>query len=169
MTYDDTYLSIIIPTYKRPDSLARALASVEKEKVTGLNIEIIIADNDPKASAKSFMEQKIKESSANIIYIHVPEPGVSNARNSALDTARGRYILFLDDDMEAAPPWAQSMVDAAEKFDAALVFGPVNAVMPDPPSMASSTKASRVPDVGGGPMISIFVSFKAGLISLQFT
>ena len=132
MTFDDTYLSIIIPTYKRPDSLARALASVEKEKVAGLNIEIIIADNDPKASARSFMEQKIKNSSANIIYIHVPEPGVSNARNSALDTARGRYILFLDDDMEATSPWAQSMVNAAEKFGAALVFGPVNAVMPDP-------------------------------------
>ena len=132
MTYDDTYLSIIIPTYKRPDSLARALASVEKEKVAGLNTEIIIADNDPKASAKSFMEQKVKDSSAKIIYIHVPEPGVSNARNSALEIARGRYILFLDDDMEATPPLAQSMVNAAKKFDAALVFGPVNAVMPDP-------------------------------------
>ena len=69
MSYDDTYLSIIIPTYKRPDFLARALASVEKEKVAGLNVEIIIADNDPKASARSFIEQKIQESSANIIYI----------------------------------------------------------------------------------------------------
>jgi glycosyltransferase involved in cell wall biosynthesis len=132
MSFDNTCLSIIIPTYKRPDMLARALASVEAETVDGLNIEIVIADNDPKASAKEFATQKISSSDSNIVYIHVPEPGVSNARNSALANARGRYILFLDDDMEACSPWAQSMFDAAQKFDAALVFGPVNAVMPDP-------------------------------------
>lgn len=132
MTYDANCLSIIIPTYKRPDALARALASVESERVEGLDIEIVIADNDPKASAKDFVIGKIAESDANIIYIHVPEPGVSNARNSALGAARGRYILFLDDDMEACAPWAQAMFDASKKFEAALVFGPVNAVMSDP-------------------------------------
>lgn len=132
MTYDETCLSIIIPTYKRPDALARALASVEAETIDGLNVEIVVADNDPAASAKSFMDQKITAADANVVYIHVPEPGVSNARNSALSVARGRYILFLDDDMEACSPWAQAMIDAAKKFDAALVFGPVNAVMPDP-------------------------------------
>ena len=132
MTFDGNRLSIIIPTYKRPDALARALASVERETLAGMEIEIVIADNDPKASAKEFVAQKIKISDADIVYIHVPEPGVSNARNGALKTARGRYILFLDDDMEACPPWVQSMYDAAKKYDAALVFGPVNAVMPDP-------------------------------------
>jgi len=131
MIFDNTCLSIIIPTYKRPDALARALASVEVESVKELDIQIVIADNDPAASAETFSKQKISESDADIVYIHVPEPGVSNARNRALATARGRYILFLDDDMEACSPWAQSMVDTAHKFDAALVFGPVNAVMPD--------------------------------------
>ena len=131
MTFDASCLSIIIPTYKRPNALGRALASVEMESVKDLEIEIVIADNDPKASAREFVAEKIASSDANITYIHVPEPGVSNARNSALDVARGRYILFLDDDMEACSPWAQAMMDAAQKFDAALVFGPVNAVMPD--------------------------------------
>jgi len=118
MTFNNKCLSIIIPTYKRPDMLARAVASVETETVDGLDIEIVIADNDPKASAKDFAAQKITESDANIVYIHIPEPGVSNARNGALAKARGRYILFLDDDMEACSPWAQSMFDTAQKFDA---------------------------------------------------
>jgi len=72
MSFDNTCLSIIIPTYKRPDMLARALASVETEAVDGLDIEIVIADNDPQASAKDFMTQKIANSEANIVYIHVP-------------------------------------------------------------------------------------------------
>lgn len=132
MIYDANRLSIIIPTYKRPDALSRALASIENERVEGLEIEIVIADNDPEASARSFVSQKIQNSEAEIIYIHVPEPGVSNARNSALEAAQGRYILFLDDDMEACSPWAEMMFRASKAFDAALVFGPVNAVMSDP-------------------------------------
>jgi hypothetical protein len=34
--------------------------------------------------------------------------------------------------MQACAPWAQAMFDASKKFEAALVFGPVNAVMSDP-------------------------------------
>ena len=36
-----------------------------------------------------------------------------------------------------------------------------------PPSIASSTKASRVPEVGGGPNTSIFLAGSTGLTSFQ--
>jgi len=132
MTLDMSCLSIIIPTYKRPSALGRALNSIEGERIDGLDIEIVVADNDPLASAKDFMLDYISKSSADIKYKHVPEPGVSNARNGALSVARGRWVLFLDDDMTAKAPWASSMMNAAEQYEAALVFGPVNAIMPDP-------------------------------------
>ena len=131
MTYDMNCLSIIIPTFKRPEGIARALGSVENERVDGMNIEIIVADNDPLASAKDFMTKYIATSKTDIKYVHVPQPGVSNARNGALAVARGRYVLFLDDDMTASAPWAQPMMDTAKQYDAGLVFGPVNAVMPE--------------------------------------
>lgn len=131
MTYDINCLSIIIPTFKRPEGISRALASVEHETVKGMEIEIIVADNDPLASAKDFIAKYIATSKTDIKYTHVPQPGVSNARNGAMKVARGRYVLFLDDDMTATAPWAQPMMDAVEKFNAALVFGPVNAVMPE--------------------------------------
>ncbi|MEP1231264.1 MAG: glycosyltransferase family 2 protein [Litorimonas sp.] len=126
----DTLISIIIPTYKRPDGIAVALASVEHETVVGFDIEIIIADNDPKASAKTFIEKFAANSSTNIHYVHVPQPGVSNARNGALAVAKGRYIAFLDDDMEAIAPWLTPLITASRLYEAALVFGPATAVMP---------------------------------------
>lgn len=131
MTYDRDCLSIIIPTFKRPEGIARALASVANERVTGMDVEVVIADNDPLASAKAFVEAYISTAEIDVKYVHVPEPGVSNARNGALAVARGQFILFLDDDMTASAPWAQSMVDTAKQYDAGLVFGPVNAVMPE--------------------------------------
>ncbi len=128
--YKDTLISIIIPTYKRPDGIALALSSVESERLAGFEVEIIIADNDPAASAKDFIETYSKASTANIHYVHVPQPGVSNARNGALAIAKGRYIAFLDDDMEAISPWIEPLIKASQTYEAALVFGPATAVMP---------------------------------------
>jgi len=131
MSWDRNGISIVIPTYKRPDDIIRALRSVETETVGDRPLEIIVADNDPKASAREAVASFMAASNANIHYIHVPEPGVSNARNGALAKAQGRYILFLDDDMEARAPWASSLIEAAEQYKATLVFGPVDAVMPE--------------------------------------
>jgi len=128
--YKNTLISIIIPTYKRPKGIEVALSSVEHESVQGFTSEIIIADNDPSGSARDFIESYAATSPASIQYVHVPEPGVSNARNGALKHAKGRYIVFLDDDMEAISPWLQPLIEASQTYDAGLVFGPATAVMP---------------------------------------
>ena len=128
----DEGVSIIIPTYKRPHGIATALPSVEKQTAKGRPVEIIVADNDPAASAKEYVEGFIKKSKATIHYVHVPEPGVSNARNGAVAVARGRFIVFLDDDMEALEGWLQPLIDTAERFGAGIVFGPANATVPNP-------------------------------------
>jgi glycosyltransferase involved in cell wall biosynthesis len=123
-------LSVIIPTYKRPDDIVRALKSVEAQIKAYPLAEIIIVDNDPKGSAREAVGTFIQQSSTTAIYIHEPNPGVSNARNTALMHARGRYLAFLDDDMEALPNWISASLKASENYKAGLVFGPVNAVMP---------------------------------------
>ena len=131
MSWLENTVSIVIPTYKRPEGISRVLKSVEAETVTGYNIEIVIADNDPAGSAGDFVKSFAAKSQAKIIYTHVPEPGVSNARNGALAVASGRYILFIDDDMEALKGWAEAMVLGAVSYNATLAFGPVDAVMPE--------------------------------------
>ncbi len=124
-------ISIIVPTYKRPDDIERALGSAVKQDTGRYSFEIIVADNDPAASAHERVHEMIAAyPDVEIIYIHVPEPGVSNARNGALAKARGRFLVYLDDDMEAQPDWAYQLADAAERYNSAIVFGPIDAVMP---------------------------------------
>lgn len=123
-------VSIVIPTYKRPDDIVRALKSVETEARDHPLCEIVVTDNDPAGSAKDAVSAFIDQTDVTTLYVHEPNPGVSNARNTALKHARGRFIAFLDDDMEALPGWVTESLKASYAFDAGLVFGPVEAVMP---------------------------------------
>lgn len=124
--------SIIIPTYKRPESLEIALRSVMNSPLADRPLEIIVADNDPAGSAKKRVFDLMAKAEAEMRYIHVPDPGVSNARNGAMDAARGRYIAFLDDDMEALEGWLEQLIRVSQHYSAGLCFGPITAQMPHP-------------------------------------
>jgi len=124
-------VSIVVPTYKRPDGIRIALNSLMGQSASDRPIEIVIADNDPLASAKAYVTEFAKTSDIEVIYKHVPEPGVSNARNGALDVARGRFIAFLDDDMDALEGWLEELVRVSLEYEAAITFGPAIALMPN--------------------------------------
>ncbi len=146
-------VSIVIPTYKRPDGIKDALESLIGQQAGQRAVEIVVADNDPKASAKDFVTTFAKTSDIEIIYKHVPDPGVSNARNGALSVARGRYIAFLDDDMKALPGWLDELVNASVKYKAGITFGPAIAVMPnrdDPLNPYMKPFFSRIADAPEG-------------------
>lgn len=128
----DEGVSIIIPTFRRPEGIKIALASVMNTPVPGRKCEIVVTDNDPDASAKNIVAQMAREATIDVRYVHVPEPGVSNARNGAMAAAKGRFIAFLDDDMEALGNWAEELIAASLKYDAGICFGPAVANMPNP-------------------------------------
>ena len=70
-------VSIVIPTYKRPHGIKNALESLVGQQAGQRAVEIVVADNDPNASAKDFVTTFAKTSDIEIIYKHVPDPGVS--------------------------------------------------------------------------------------------
>ncbi len=97
---DNELVSIIIPTYKRPKMLERAISSCLKQ--TYQNIEIlIIDDNNPNTDERKETELFMKkyDSNSKIRYIKRERNGGGSAsRNTGIWEARGTYIAFLDDD-----------------------------------------------------------------------
>jgi len=92
-------ISVIIPTYKRPDLLNKAIESVKKQ--TYKNVEIIVVDdNEPGSIYREETENKISSHlNKNLIYIkHEKNRGGCAARNTGIKNSRGDYIAFLDDD-----------------------------------------------------------------------
>jgi glycosyltransferase involved in cell wall biosynthesis len=123
-------ISVVMPTFRRPDSLMRAARSVFAQAgVDG--IELICVDNSPEGSALDAFRALETEAPIRFRWLHEPRPGVAYARNAALPYARGELIAWLDDDEEAPPHWLAALIAVRRDTGAQAVFGPVRASAPD--------------------------------------
>ncbi|MEH2283455.1 MAG: glycosyltransferase family 2 protein [Nostoc sp.] len=92
--YQQPLVSIIIPTYNRPEYLKQAIASAIKQ--TYQNIEIIISDNcsseNPQALVASFGDSRIK------FWRHQQNVGMLANQQHGFKMALGKYVASLHDD-----------------------------------------------------------------------
>jgi glycosyltransferase involved in cell wall biosynthesis len=130
-------VAVVIPTLRRPASLARALASLFAQDDAAARIaEIVVVDNAPQACARETVDALRSRSPAPLIYVHEPRPGVATARNAGVNAVtRSPYIAFLDDDEEASPGWLAALIQTHLAVQADVTFGPVQGV--------AAVKASR--------------------------
>lgn len=112
MYYD---LSIIVPTYKRPELLTRTLESIAA--ATSCNYEIIVVDDCPEgsgfAAARKFNAKYYCKAGSN--------RGLSASRNIGTRMARGKYLSFIDDDDFYNPQGLDALLGGIQ--NASLVFG----------------------------------------------
>lgn len=87
-------VSVIIPSFNRPDLLAEALNSVLSQ--TYEHYEIIIV-NDAGVDVEDVISLLNKDE--KIVYLkHKKNMGLPAARNTGIRAAKGKYISYLDDD-----------------------------------------------------------------------
>lgn len=96
----DELVTIILPTYRRPGMLGRAIKSCLDQTYNNIEI-LVIDDNDPNTSERKETEEFMKkyELVDKIKYIKRESNGGGCAsRNTGIENANGEYIAFLDDD-----------------------------------------------------------------------
>jgi hypothetical protein len=118
-------ISVIIPTFRRPDSLARALRSVFAQTRADLILEIAVVDNAGEGSARGTVEALRPLSPAPLLYIHAAPPGVATARNAGVAATAAPYVAFLDDDEDAHAGWLEALYAVHQRCAADVTFGPV--------------------------------------------
>ena len=123
---------IALATYRRPADLARCLDSLVAEisrfhtrlRTGGEHLEvgIVVVDNDPEGSGRD-----VASTHGDVVrYLVEPTPGISAARNRALDAAAAaRTLIFVDDDEEVTPGWLTNLFDAYCRWRPAAVAGRV--------------------------------------------
>jgi glycosyltransferase involved in cell wall biosynthesis len=85
-------VSVIIPTFNRACLLGRAVESVLSQ--TYNNYEIMVVDDGSDDETSDIIESFNKQ----VRFFHIPHSGVSKARNTGIENAKGEWISFLDSD-----------------------------------------------------------------------
>jgi glycosyltransferase involved in cell wall biosynthesis len=95
-------VSIIIPTYKRSETLVRAVDSCLRQ--TYAHIEVLVVDDNPqKSDARRATEDAMRRYAGDmrVRYLRRDQNGGGAlARNTGIESAQGLYVTFLDDDDE---------------------------------------------------------------------
>lgn len=98
-------VSVIIPTYRRPETLESALVSVLASTYEPFEI-IVVDDNeeDDFHQRTKALTDRMREKHGEIRYVRMPaHGGGSAARNTGFRASRGEYIMLLDDDDRFLP------------------------------------------------------------------
>ena len=124
-------IDIAVCTYRRP-ALRKALLSLFALQVPeGLEVRIIVADNDAEPSAHALVHEMRAASPFEIEYVHCPKSNISIARNACLDASKSDYLAFIDDDEVASPEWLQELLETIRATGSDAVLGPVRAIYDD--------------------------------------
>ncbi|MBW4510105.1 MAG: glycosyltransferase family 2 protein [Scytonematopsis contorta HA4267-MV1] len=97
-------LTVIIPTYHRPQDLARCLGALAQQSRQPNQIIVVVRDTD--TQTWNFLES-FNSGSLSLQTATVRTPGVIAAMNTGLDTATGDIIAFTDDDAEPRTDWLE--------------------------------------------------------------
>lgn len=89
------FFTVIIPTHRRARLLRRALGSL-KEQELGEDLQIIVVSDLHDAATAQVASECL--GAGDSFFVRSGEPGPSASRNLGMERARGRYVLFLDDD-----------------------------------------------------------------------
>ncbi len=135
LSMSDPLLSVIMPTFDRPENLVRAVRSLFSQTcLRRMGFTLILVDNTPGHTAMASIKALRSEcpDMITLISLHEPNPGVANARNAAMRAAKTDLIAFLDDDQTAPPDWLEALLEAYAQCQAIATFGPVITKLPDP-------------------------------------
>lgn len=117
-------LSIIVCTYNREECILEALLSLKDQTIAAENYEIVLVDNNSTDTTPVICHSFVANNpQLNIQYIHEERQGLSYARNTGIEKARGSIIAFLDDDVIVAKHYCQTVVDFFAQTPQAMVIG----------------------------------------------
>ena len=106
-------ISYIICTYNRSKYLKKALQAIVAQENNYNDIfEIIIVDNNSTDDTRQVVEEFIRENQQiNIVYCIEQKQGLSNARNKGIETAKGTWLVFLDDDAYIDKHYTKNLIN----------------------------------------------------------
>lgn len=105
-------VSVVMPVWNRAELVGHAIASIQQQ--TYSHWELCVVDDHSSDDSVAVLKD-LAAKDPRIRVLQNPRKGVSSARNTGLEAARGEYLAFLDSDNQWRPDFLECMVKAAER------------------------------------------------------
>lgn len=112
-------ISVVVPVYNVEAYLRECVDSVLNQTMG--DFEVILVDDGATDSSGSICDEYGRQD-PRIQVIHQTNGGLSAARNTGLDAAKGDYVYFLDSDDYIVPHALEKLCHIAKKEGADVVF-----------------------------------------------
>lgn len=124
-------ITVAICTYKRYPLLKKLIGSLANQTLTQASFKVLVVDNNDDPSEREQFANEV-EGSPGVTVIASSPPGLSRARNVAIEKCNTEYIVFIDDDAFPEPGWLDALLRGFEKSSASVLAGPIAPVWPKP-------------------------------------
>jgi glycosyltransferase involved in cell wall biosynthesis len=116
------FLSVVIPTYNRKESLLRTLNALAKQTYPPDAFEVIvISDGATDGTAEAVKALKMPYC---LRFVEQPNSGPSVARNHGAKLASGSVVVYVDDDIEPMPEFLAEHAAAQQQDEKLVLIGP---------------------------------------------
>lgn len=97
---DSVAVTVVVPTYRRPEHLARCLQGVSAQSRSPEEVVIVRRSDDE--ATRTYLAESVP---VNFVDVTVDEPGVVHAVAAGVTAAMGEIVAFLDDDAVPRSDW----------------------------------------------------------------
>lgn len=116
------FVSVIIPTYNRRDSLLRTLESLARQTYPHDRFEVIVVDDGGNDGSETVCRNILD---LRVRYVRQENKGEVVARNRGVAFSQGEILVFLDDDIEVAPVYLGALARAHVEHPHAIILGSI--------------------------------------------
>ena len=100
-------ISVVVPVYNLSEFLPHCFESLLMQTLD--NYEIILVDDGSTDTSGTLCDQYEAEHKKFVRCIHKSNGGLSSARNTGIDVAKGKYIIFPDPDDWVEPDYLEKL------------------------------------------------------------
>jgi glycosyltransferase involved in cell wall biosynthesis len=123
--------SVALCTHNHADRLVRTLEDLPKIRVPKAAWELLIIDNASSDGTPDLLARHAWPAGWTVRVVREEKLGLSNARNRAIQEARGEYVVFMDDDETADPDWLCAFERLIEAQDPDAFGGRIEVLFED--------------------------------------
>ena len=115
--------SVIVPSFNRRDEIQELLSSLQQQSISKKLFEVIIVDDGSTDGTAHWLATFQNRTTLNLRLLQQDHRGPGAARNTGINSARGRILVFIDSDCIAPANWLREIKKVFDADPHCQAFG----------------------------------------------